>query len=140
MAPVARLLAGLGAPRGDHRAVQEAMAVVARLHDVAVAREPVQQRRRHLRVTEHVEPFGEAQVRRDHHAGVLVQPGGQTEQQRPAGLAEWQVAQFIEDHQVQAQQARRDAPGLALRLLLLLLLRIEQIHRRAKTARTCHGG
>jgi hypothetical protein len=40
----------------------------------------------------------------DHHAGVLVQAAEQTEQQRPAGLAERQVAQFIDD-QVHARQA-----------------------------------
>ena len=57
------------------------MALVARLHDVAVVREPVQQRRRHLRVAEHAGPLGEVQVGRDHHAGVLVQLGEQVEQQ-----------------------------------------------------------
>jgi hypothetical protein len=65
------------------------MALVARLHDVAVVREPVQQRRGHLRVAEHAGPLCEVQVRRDHHAGVLVQLAQRVEQQRPAaGLAE----------------------------------------------------
>ena len=93
-------------------------------------REPVQQCRCHLGITKDTRPFREVQVRRDHHAGVLIQPAEQVEQQRTACLAERQVAQLIEDHQVQAQQARRDASGLAL--CLLLLQRVDQIHRGVK--------
>ena len=73
---------------------QEAVALVTRLDDVAVMREPVQQRRGHLRVAEHRRPLGEVQVGRDHHAGVLVQPTQQMEQQGTAGLAERQVSQL----------------------------------------------
>jgi hypothetical protein len=69
----------------------------------------------------------EVQVGGDHHAGVLVELAQQVEQQGAAGLAEGQVAQFIQDDQVHAQQARCDAPGLALGLLLLQ--RVDQIHR-----------
>ena len=43
--------------------------------------EPIQQCRRHLGVAKHTGPFGEVQVRRDHHAGVLVQFGEQVEPQ-----------------------------------------------------------
>jgi hypothetical protein len=43
----------------------------------------------------------------------------------PAGLAERQVAQFVEDDQVHAQQAGGDAPSLSLGLLLLQ--RVDQI-------------
>ena len=53
-------------------AVQESVTLVARLHDVAVMREPVQQRGSHLRVAEHAGPLGEREVRRDQHAGALV--------------------------------------------------------------------
>jgi hypothetical protein len=48
----------------------------------------------HLRVAEHARPLGEVQVGRDHHAGVLVQPTQQMEQQGAAGLAERQVAEL----------------------------------------------
>jgi hypothetical protein len=54
-------------------------------------------------------------------------PAQQVEQQRSAGLAEGQVAELVEDHEVQSQQAVGDATGLALRLLLLQ--RVDQIHR-----------
>ena len=66
--------------------------------------------------------------------------------QRPGGLAERQMAEFVEDHEIHAQQARRDAPGLALRLLLLQ--RVDQIDGRveahpfavARDARHTDGG
>ena len=41
----------------------EAIAFVAGLHDVAVVRQPIQQRRGHLRVAEHTRPFGEVEIR-----------------------------------------------------------------------------
>jgi len=44
------------------RAVLEAEAVVSGLQNMAVMREPVQQRRRHLRVAEDAGPLDEAQV------------------------------------------------------------------------------
>jgi hypothetical protein len=49
------------------------------------------------------------------------------EQQRPAGLAEGQVSHFVEDDRVEPQHVARDAPGLAL--CLLLLEGIDQIDR-----------
>mmetsp|Transcript_66689 Transcript_66689/g.164357 ORF Transcript_66689/g.164357 Transcript_66689/m.164357 type:complete len:257 (+) Transcript_66689:1151-1921(+) len=49
------------------------------------------------------------------------------EQQGAASLAERQVAQLVQDQQVQPQQAGRDAPGLALGLLSLQ--RIDEVHR-----------
>ena len=51
----------------------EAVGLVAGLQDMAVMGQPVQERRGHLGVAEHRRPFREAQVGRDHHAGVLVQ-------------------------------------------------------------------
>ena len=41
------------------------------------------------------------------------------EQQRPARGAEWQIAEFIRDHEVEFGQAFRDLPGLARGLCLL---------------------
>lgn len=69
----------------------EAPGLVAGLHDVAVMREAVQQRRGHLRVAEHAGPLPEAKVDRDHDASVLVELREQVEQQRTTGLAERQV-------------------------------------------------
>jgi hypothetical protein len=106
-------LLGLG------RAAAEADGLVAGLYDVAVVGQAVEQRGGHLGVAEAARPFAEVQVGGDHHAGVLVQPVEQVEQQRPAGLAERQGTQLIEDEQVHAQQEGGDVPGLALGLLLL---------------------
>ena len=90
-------------------------------------REAIQQRRGHLGVAEHAGPFGEAQVGGDDHAGVLVQLGQQVEQQGAAGLAERQVAQFIEDDEIHPHQRQRNASGLAV--ALLPLQRVDQIDR-----------
>jgi hypothetical protein len=84
--------------------VPEAVRLVAGFDDVAVMRQPVQQRRRHLGIAKDAGPFGEGQVGRDHHAGVLVELRQQVEQQGAAGLAERQIAQFIENHQIHAHQ------------------------------------
>jgi hypothetical protein len=48
---------------------------------------------------------------------VLVQAAQRMEQQRPAGLAEGEIAKLVQNDQVRAQQARRDPPGAILRLL-----------------------
>ena len=58
---------------GGGRTVPETERLVAGLHDMAVMRQPVEQRRGHLGVAEHARPFGEGQIGRDHHAGVLVE-------------------------------------------------------------------
>ena len=48
----------------------------------------IEQGGRHLRITEHTGPFGEAQVGGDDETGVLVEFAEQVEQQGTAGLAE----------------------------------------------------
>jgi hypothetical protein len=50
---------------GLNAVVFETIAVVARFHNLAVVREPVEQRRGHLGIPKHVGPFREAQVGRD---------------------------------------------------------------------------
>lgn len=102
---------------------------------MAVVCEAVQQCRRHLRVAKHRRPFLEAQVGRDDHAGSFIELAEQVEQQRPAGLAEGQVTQFIQDHQIGMHQPVRPLPLLAR--LLLQFQRIHQFHRREETPRRC---
>src|SRR6187397_2946575 len=94
-AALARGLTRLDALLGHRRAVQEAVALIAGLDDVAVMRQPIEQGGRHLGVAEHARPLGEVQVCRDHYAGVLVEAAEQMEQQRSAGLAERQVAELV---------------------------------------------
>ena len=66
------------------RTVLEAEAVVSGFKDVAMMREPVQQRGCHLGITEDAGPFAEAEVRRDDDAGSLVKLAQQMEQHRTA--------------------------------------------------------
>ena len=44
-------------------------------------REPVEQRRRHLRVAEHSRPFAEAEIGRDDNAGSLIELAKKVEEQ-----------------------------------------------------------
>lgn len=83
-----------------------------------------------LGITEHLGPFAEVQVGRDHDAGVFVELAEQVEQQRAAGLRERQIAEFIEDDQLDSQETGGDAAGVALGLLLFQ--RVDQIHGRVK--------
>lgn len=77
-------------------AVLEAVAVVVGLDDVAVVREPIEQRGGHLGIAEDARPLRETQVGGDHDAGSLVGAAEQMEQQRAAGLRERQVTEFVE--------------------------------------------
>lgn len=105
---------------------------------MAVVGKPVQQRSRQLGIAEHARPFRKAQVGRDRHTGVLVEFRQQVEQQGPAGLAERQIPQFAQDHQVHARQPPRNPPGMAV--ALLFFQRIDQIDRRVESYPACHAG
>jgi hypothetical protein len=85
---------------------------------VAAVGEAVEQGGGHLGIAEDRGPFAEAEVGGDDDAGALVELAEQMEEQRPARGAERQVAQLVEDHEVEAGQAFGDLPGLALGLFL----------------------
>jgi hypothetical protein len=91
-------------------AVLEAPALVAGLDDVAVVREPVQQRRRHLGIDEHARPFAEGQVGRDDDGRALVEPADQMEQQLAARLCERQIAELVDGDQINTRQPVGDSP------------------------------
>ena len=55
------------------RTVSEAERLIARFHDMAVMREPIQQRCRHLGIAKYTWPLGKGQVCRNHHTGVLIE-------------------------------------------------------------------
>ena len=59
-------------PQADRLRVLETPTLIARLHNVAVMSEPVQQCRCHLGVAKYIGPLREVQIGRDHHAGSLV--------------------------------------------------------------------
>ena len=69
-------------------------------------------------VAEDARPFAEAEVGGDDDAGALVELAQQMEQQRAAGGAERQVAEFVEDDEVGVDEPCRDLAGFALVLFL----------------------
>ena len=77
-----RLLAGFDAGFGGMAAVAEAIRLVAGLHNVAVMREAIEQRRGHLRIDKDAGPFGEDEVCRDDHAGVFIELREQVKRKR----------------------------------------------------------
>src|SRR5205814_1000624 len=94
-------------------AVLEAPTLVAGLDDVAVMREPVQQRRRHLGIDEDARPFAEGEVGRDDDGGALIEPADQMEQQLAARLRKREVAELVDDDQIDARQLLGETAGTA---------------------------
>jgi len=60
-------------------------------------------------VAEDGRPFGKGQVGGDDDRGLLVQPADETEQEPAAGLCERQVAELVEDQEVEPGQLIGDA-------------------------------
>ena len=83
-------------------AVLEAPGLVAGLDNLTVMGETIEQRGRHLRITEDARPFAEGEVGGYDDRGALIEPADQMEQQLPAGLSERQIAQFVENDEVEA--------------------------------------
>ena len=69
-----------------------------------MVRETVEQRCRHLGIAEHTRPFAEGEVGRDDDRGPLIKTADQVEQQLPAGLGEGEIAEFVEDDEVEARE------------------------------------
>ena len=59
---------------------------------------------RHFGVAEHLGPVGEGKIGGDEQRGVFVKLADQVEQQLPARLAERQIAEFVDDDEIVAQQ------------------------------------
>ncbi len=66
--------------------------------------ETVEQGGGHLGVAEDRRPFAEGEVGGDDDRGSLVEPAHEVEEQLPAGLSEGQVAEFVEDDEVAADE------------------------------------
>ena len=129
---------------GRSIAVFESPAGVAGLDDVAVVGEPVEHGGGHLGVAEHLGPVGEGKVRGDEQRRVLVELADQVEQKLAAGLAEGQIAQFVDDDEIVAEQLLRQpaaAPGSLF--LFELVDQIDQIEEASPGAaadnRRSHG-
>jgi hypothetical protein len=75
----------------------------------AVVSETVEQRSRHLRISEHARPFAESEVGGHDDRGSLVEPADEMEQQLSAGLCEGEITQFVENDEVEAGEVIGDA-------------------------------
>ena len=78
--------------------------------------ETVEQCGGHLGVAEDRGPFAEGEVCGDDDRGALVEPAHEVEEQLPTGLSEGQVAEFVEDDEVAADEllcGAALAPGVA---------------------------
>lgn len=95
----------------------------------------VEERGRHLGVAEHRRPFAEGEVRGDDDRGALVKPADQMEQELTSGLGERQIAEFVEDDEVQPRQVIGDPSLLAAtRLRLKAIDEIDNVEEPAACA------
>ena len=78
-----------------------------------MVRQPIEQRGCHFGIAEHQGPFAEREVGGHHDRGLLVEPADQVEQQLAARQRERQIAQLVEDHQVEPGQMIGNAPRLS---------------------------
>jgi hypothetical protein len=65
--------------------------------------EPVEERGCHLGVAEDGRPLAEGEIGRDNDRGALVELADQVEEELTAGLGEGQIAEFVEDGEVQRE-------------------------------------
>jgi len=65
-------------------------------------RQPVEQRRGHFGIAEDAGPFAKGEVGRDDDGCAFVETADEVEQKLPAGLSEGQIAQLVEDYEVEA--------------------------------------
>ena len=91
-------------------AVLEAPAFVAGLDDVAVVSEAVEQRSGHFGIVENARPFAECEICRDDHRRALVETADRVEQQLSADLGERQIAELIEDDEVETGEEVGEPP------------------------------
>ena len=73
--------------------------------------EAIEQRGRHLWIAEHARPFAEGEIGGDDDRSSLVEPADEI-QQLPAGLSEGEIAEFVEDDEVEAREVIGE-PSLA---------------------------
>ena len=66
--------------------------------------EAIEQGGGHLGIAEDAGPFSEGEIGRDDDRGSLIEKADQVEQQLAAGLGERQIAQLVEDDEVEARE------------------------------------
>jgi hypothetical protein len=107
---------------GASGAVFEAPGLVAGFDDLAVMGEAVEECGGHLGVAEDVGPFAEGEVGGDDDGCAFVEFADQMEQELATGLSEGEIAQLVQDDEVEAvqvigQTALFAAAGLGLKTI-----------------------
>src|SRR5205823_14119406 len=113
------LFAHRGKPGWHSAAVFEAPALVAGFDDFTMMGETIEERGRHLGVAKHTGPIAKGQIGGDDNGSALVKPADQMKEQLAAGLSERQVAELVENNEVDAGEIFGEPPlpagaGLAL--------------------------
>ena len=110
--------------------------LVTSFDDLAMVRQAVQQRSRHFRVTEDTGPFTEGEISGDDDRGALVKAADQVEQQLTTRLSKEQIAQFVEDDEVEACKVIGHAT-----LFAAASLSLQPVHQidHVEEAATCAG-
>jgi len=71
--------------------------------------EPIKQRGGHLGVTEDAGPFAEGEVSGDNDRGAFVKLADEVEQELATGLSEGEIAQLVQDNEVETVQVISEA-------------------------------
>ena len=66
--------------------------------------QPIKHDGRHFGVAEHLWPIGEGEIGGDPAASVFIELADEMEEQLAAGLAERQIAEFVDDDEIVTQQ------------------------------------
>jgi hypothetical protein len=94
--------------------VFEAPAFITSFDDIAVMGEPVEHGGCHFCITKYLWPVGKGEIGCDDDRGVFVKLADQVEQELGTGLAKRQIAQFVDDDEVVAQQFLDDFSASSL--------------------------
>ena len=86
----------------------EAVGLGAGLEDVRLVRDTIEQRLAQPGVGEHLGPFGEREIRRDHERGGLASLRDQLEQQLGTDVGERDVTKLVDAQQLEAGIASDD--------------------------------
>jgi hypothetical protein len=96
--------------RGGTRLEPEA--VVPGFDDMTVMSKPIEQSGCHIVIPEHACPFAKTEIRGDDDARTLIKFAQQVKEQSAPGYAKREVAKFVEDHEIAANQPFGNLPRI----------------------------
>jgi len=134
--------AGSAARRFSRSAAMfETPAFVACLDDVAVMGNPIEQRGSHLGVAENGRPLAKGEVGGDDHRRAFVELADEVKQQLSARSGKGQIAQFVQDDEVEAGQlCGQDARLTPPAFLLKTVHQVDRVEVPAAGAGSHHAG